>query len=429
MRNKLRSSWSVVSKVPASRPVTVVVTNLTETGPNTRMRRRCFVERTRSTISLVALFLLVFASAEGVVTGQILTGSITGQVVDGTGAAIPGALARAVDLATSHEYTAVTNDNGEFAIEQVPFGYYHVTVQAKRFSTAVVDRVQVNVSQESHLNLKLGVAAMGETVEVKAEQAVVQTESAEIKNSVDRIMIVDLLLPTRNLLDLINGMAGIVKPGNISDSFVHGMRGNATNITQDGVNVADNTVKSSSFFAISAPTVDTVGEFNISVAGQGTDSGFGAAQVNIVTQRGQDALHGSVFWFQRTSFLNANTYFNNANNIPTPFQLQNRIGYNVGGPIYVPKIYNGKHKTWFFNAFEAFREPVSRPRPRLVLSDAARQGNFKYTPTCGTGTQPACPPGVTAGQPTTVNLLTVGTIGTTGQTPVINSAYMGYYNG
>jgi len=373
------------------------------------------VERTRSTISLVALFLLVFASAEGVVTGQILTGSITGQVVDGTGAAIPGALARAVDLATSHEYTAVTNDNGEFAIEQVPFGYYHVTVQAKGFSTAVVDRVQVNVSQESHLNLKLGVAAMGETVEVKAEQAVVQTESAEIKNSVDRIMIVDLPLPTRNPLDLINGMAGIVKPGNTSDSFVHGMRGNATNITQDGVNVADNTVKSSSFFAISAPTVDTVGEFNVSVAGQGTDSGFGAAQVNIVTQRGQDALHGSVFWFQRTSYLNANTYFNNATGIPTPFQLQNRIGYNVGGPIYVPKIYNGKHKTWFFNAFEAYREPLSRARPRLVLSDDARLGNFTYKRQ-------------DTGNLQTINLLSIGTIGATGQTPVINSAYMGYYN-
>src|SRR5690348_16459659 len=240
--------------------------------------------------TVLILVLLVLSLAVSVAQGQILSGSITGEVVDAAGAAIPGALARVVDLATNHEYTAVTNDNGEFAIEQLPFGYYHVTVQAKGFSTAVVERVQVNVSQVSHLNLKLTVAAMGETIEVTAEQAVVQTESAEIKNSVDRIMIVDLPLPTRNPLELINGMAGIVKPGNTNDSFVHGMRGNATNITQDGINVADNTVKSSSFFAISSPTVDTVGEFNVSVAGQGTDSGFGAAQVNIVTQRGQDEI-------------------------------------------------------------------------------------------------------------------------------------------
>src|SRR5258708_3897304 len=373
------------------------------------------MERIRATISGVISLLVVLLLAVTATHGQILSGKITGLVVDQSGAAIPGARAKAVDLATNHEYTAPTEDNGEFVMDQLPFGFYHVTVEANGVSTAVVDRVQVNVSQVSHVNGKLTLASVGAEVVVTAEQSVVQTESAEIKNSIDRTQILDLPLPTRNPLDLINGMAGIVKPGNTSDSFVHGMRGNATNITQDGVNVADNSVKARAVFAISAPTVDTVGEFNVSVAGQGTDAGFGAAQITIVTQRGQDALHGSVFWFQRTSFLNANTYFNNATGIPTPFQLQNRIGYNVGAPIYVPKIYNGNHKTWFFNAFEAFREPVSRSRQRLVLSDAARVGNFSYKR-------------VDTGQLNTVNLLSLGTIGTTGQAPVINSAYMGYYN-
>src|SRR5260370_5817757 len=140
-------------------------------------------------------------------------------------------------------------------MDQLPFGFYHVTVEAKGFSTAVVDRVQVNVSQVSHVNVKLTLASVGAEVVVTAEQSVVQTESAEIKNSIDRTQILDLPLPTRNPLDLINGMAGIVKPGKTCDSFVHGIRGNATNITQDWGNVPDNTVTPSSFFAISAPTV------------------------------------------------------------------------------------------------------------------------------------------------------------------------------
>jgi len=365
--------------------------------------------------------ILVFVLAVGLMLGaglahgQILTGKITGTVTDPTGAAVAGASASAVDLATSHEYKGTTDTGGEFVIDQVPFGFYRVTVQASGFSSVVLSRVQVNVSQLSHVNVKLAVASVGTEVRVTAEQVVVQTETVEIKNSIDRKQVLDLPLPTRNPLDLINGMAGIVKPGNTSDSFVHGLRGNATNITQDGVNVADNTVKTSSFFALSAPTVDTVGEFTVSVAGQGTDSGFGAAQVNIVTQRGEDSLHGSVFWFQRTSYLNANTWFNNAAGVPTPFQLQNRIGYGVGGPIFVPKIYNGKHKTWFFNAFEAFREPVGRGRTRLVLSNPARLGNFTYKR-------------VDNGQLNSVNLLSFGTIGTTGLTPVVNSAYMNYYN-
>src|SRR5260370_9770841 len=106
-------------------------------------------------------------------------------------------------------------------MDQLPFGFYHVTVQASGFSTAVVDRVQVNVSQTSHVNVNLSVAAVGSEVMVTAEQAVVHTDSAEIKNSIDRTQILDLPLPTPNPLDLINRMAGILKPGHTTHSFVH----------------------------------------------------------------------------------------------------------------------------------------------------------------------------------------------------------------
>src|SRR5258706_2007323 len=117
--------------------------------------------RPRGTISGVISLLVVLLLAVTVAQGQILSGKITGVVVDQSGAAIPGAHAKAVDLATSHEYTAITKDNGDFVIEQVPFGFYRVTVQANGFATAAVDRVQVNVSQVSHVNVKLTVAAVG----------------------------------------------------------------------------------------------------------------------------------------------------------------------------------------------------------------------------------------------------------------------------
>lgn len=148
-------------------------------------------------------------------------------------------------------------------------------------------------------------------------------------------------------------MAGITTPtsSGIADSLVHGLRGNATNLTQDGINVADNFVKTSAFFSLSAPTVDTVGEFNVSVGGVGVDAGFGAAQVNLRTQRGTNDFHGSAFWFQRTNALNANTFFNNSSGVARPYQLQNRIGISGGGPAYIPWLYNGKNKTFIFGAF------------------------------------------------------------------------------
>src|SRR5260370_41459882 len=141
-------------------------------------------------------------------------------------------------------------------------------------------------------------ATAGTEVVVTADQSVVDTASAELKSSVNREEILNLPLPTRNPFDLVRGMPGVAAPtaSGIGDSFVHGLRGNSTNLTQDGINVADNFVKTSSFFAISAPTVDTVGEFNVSIGGIGVDSGFGAAPVNIVTPRGPNDFHGSAHW-------------------------------------------------------------------------------------------------------------------------------------
>jgi hypothetical protein len=358
--------------------------------------------------------LFAFSLVVVLVTGasaQQQTGRMTGSIVDPSSAVIPGAIVRATDLGTARDYTAVTDSHGEFVINNLPFGFYKVTVGAKGFASGIVPRVQVDVSQNAEVKLTLNVASAGTEVVVTGEQAVVQTETTEIANTIDRKQILELPLPTRNPLDLINGMAGMAKPSSGSDSYVHGLRGNATNLTQDGINVADNFVKTSAFFAISAPTVDTVGEFTVSVAGSSTNAGFGAAQVNMATARGTNSLHGSVFWFQRTSFLNANTYFNAAQGLPTPFQLQNRIGLNVGGPVFAPKVYNGKNKTWFFLAFEAFREPVARSRSRLVLSDAARTGSLTYNR-------------VDNGQPQTINFFN-GNYGS----KTLDTAVMNYYNG
>jgi hypothetical protein len=348
---------------------------------------------------------------------QILTGTLTGTVVDASEAVVVGAKVTVEDLATGQKYETITNDTGAFTLPNLPNGFFRVTVEAPGFAKGTVDRVQVNVAQVSRVSLKLEVAAVGTEVIVSSEQTVVQTESMEIKAAVDRRQIMELPLPTRNPIDLVRTMPGITTPttSGIADSFVHGLRGNATNITQDGINVADNFVKTSAFFSLSAPTVDTVGEFNVSIGGIGVDAGFGAAQVNIRTQRGSNDFHGSLFWFQRTRALNANTFFNNASGIERPFQLQNRIGASAGGPVYIPKLYDGRNRTWIFGSYEAFREPLARPRTRLVLTPSARTGMFTYTPTSG-------------GAPQTVNLLPLGTIGNTGMTPAINSDVINFYN-
>jgi len=349
---------------------------------------------------------------------QVVSGTIAGTVLDPAGAVVPGAKIVAVDTETGQSYSASTDQSGNYTLTNLPNSTYRVTVEHPGFAKVVMAAVVVSVSQTTPLPVKLEVAATSTEVVVDATPATVQTDSAELKNTVDRSQLDTIRLPTRNPLDLVKTFAGVLTPNNgagtAGDAFVNGLRGNTTNVTQDGVNVQDNFVKTSGFFAISAPIADTIGEFNMTVGGVGADAGFGSAQVTMITQRGTNALHGEAYWYERTRFLNANTWFNNQAGIGRPFQLQNRLGFTLGGPVWIPKIYHGKNKSFFFVSYQAYREPRSQPRTRTVMTTGAEQGSFTYTPSTGGG-------------PLTVNLLNVGTIGNTGIKPTVNSASMGIY--
>jgi hypothetical protein len=369
--------------------------------------------RRLSAFFLALVVLLAVSSAPA----QVLTGTLTGTVTDSTDAVVPNAAITVTNLDTGLVTKEKTDAAGIYVANGLPNGFYKVAVEFPGFSRTEMERVEVFVSQTSRANLKLQIARTGTEVVVEAQQTSVQSDSAELKNSVEAVQLDTIPLPTRNPLDLVKMFAGILTPPTTAvtggDAFVHGLRGNDTNLTQDGINVQDNFVKTSAFFAISAPVADTIEEINVSVGGIGTDGGFGAAQVSMVTKKGTNQYHGTVYWYQRTSFLNANTWFNNETGVKRPFQLQNHIGATIGGPASIPKLYNGKNKTFFFFAYEAYREPRSSPTTRTVETPSAEQGLFTYTPS--------------GGAPQTVNLLNIGTIGNTGIKPVINSQSFGVY--
>jgi len=366
------------------------------------------------TIRLVIIgLLLVLAVAP--VYAQVVTGTIAGTVTDESGAVIPGAKIVAVDLASAIQYTAVSGGNGSYEIPDLPFGVFKVTVTAPKYNTVVFQEVKVDASKTSTANPKMSLAKGSTVIEVSELQSDVDTTTAEVKNTIDRRQLMDLPLPTRNPLDLVNTMAGMTHILNgatagTADTYVNGLRPSATNITQDGINVADNTVKTSSFFAISSPTVEGTGEFSVSTNGSGTDGGYGAVQVNLSTARGTKDFHGALYWYQRTSYLNADTFFNKASHLPTPFLLQNRIGYQVSGPIFIPHVYDGRKKTFFFNSLELYRQPISNPVTSAVYTQSALTGLMSYHASCGSASTsiPTCPAGVTNGQlMPAINLLSI----------------------
>jgi len=198
--------------------------------------------------------------------------------------------------------------------------------------------------------------------------------------------------------------AGVATIGNNTrGASISGLRETATNITQDGINVMDNFVKTSSLFALNSPSLNSTAEFSITTGTTGSDSGRGVAQVNMVTKGGTNEYHGGGFYQRLHEGADSNTFFNNQNGTPLPILRQKYYGFDIGGPVHflrfgegVPQHWNGKDKAFFFLSNERFREQFSVTRNRTVLTADARAGIFKYTGTNG--------------QLQTINLLQIGTV-------------------
>ena len=342
---------------------------------------------------LIALFasLLIGSTA----LGQATRSSLSGFLKDQTGAAVSGAKVAAKHVATNEEFQTTTDGQGAFIFPSMPLGQFSVTIEAAGFKRVEAREVTLEIGIPAKLNVSLEIGQVNDVITVTGTQEVVNTTNPTLTNVIRTNQIKDLPLPTRNVLDLARLQAGVAVTGtDTRNGSVGGLRGTGTYVTQDGVNAMDNFVKTSSFFAISAPTLDSVQEFSLTVGTVGSDAGRGVAQVTMITKNGTNEFHGRLFYQHRNEALNANTYFNNASDTPRSVLRQHFAGGNVGGPVFVPKVYNGRDKSFFFFSYEAFRENFQATRNRTVLTNSARQGLFSYTGSNG--------------QVQTLNLLDIG---------------------
>ena len=338
------------------------------------------------------------------------TGSLTGLITDQNKAVVAGATVTLFSNVAGANRTTISDSNGAFDFQALLPGPYWIEVEGKGFKKAIVRDIVVSVNLTSQVNVDLEIGLAGESVTVTAAQEIINTGSPSLTNVISTRQVVDLPLPTRNPLDLAGLQAGIAVDGtNVRGSSIAGLRQTATNVTQDGINAMDNFVKTSSLFAISTPSLNSTAEVSITTNTVSSEAGRGVGQVSVVTKSGTNEYHGSLFYMNRNSALQANTFFNNALGTPRPRQNQHFFGFDVGGPIYMPRpggggapvLWSGKDRATFFFAYEGFRDNFSVTRNRTVLTPEARQGIFSYTRICGSA--PGCTPGTQ-----TINLLTIG---------------------
>jgi len=258
-------------------------------------------------ISLAVLLTCLFAATA---FGQTTTGSISGTVTDPTGAVVAGATVTITNPATGAERSVESNEQGAFNVPALQPGKYTVTVDAKGFKKAVSHDIIVTVTQIASVTIPLEIGSASETVTVSASQEVINTSSPSVTNIINTRQVVDLPLAGRNPVELAGLQAGIAVVGtDVRGASVSGLRQTAVNLTQDGINAMDNFVKTSSFFALTTPSLNSTSEFSITTSTGGADSGRGVAQVNLVTKGGTRQFHGGLYYYNRNEDYNANNFF------------------------------------------------------------------------------------------------------------------------
>ena len=328
----------------------------------------------------------VVASSHAFAQGSS-TASISGVVVDAQGAVIPGADVVVKNDRTGEVFAVVSSAQGVFSIPALITGTYTVTVSLAGFKSVVLHQVIVNAGVPASLRATLEVGGLSEQVVVQANSALVQTQSATVATVLDTRQVASLPLSSRNAADFVVFLPGVTTPAGTRDSIVNGLPQSTINMTLDGVNIQDNTLKTTDgFFAIVGPRLDAVEEISYTTAASGADNtGSGATQIRYTTKSGTNDLHGGVFHQYRSDALNANTWLNKRDNLPKNQLLQNQPGFNLGGPVMLPGL-DGRNKAFFFVNYEELRQDAPLRRTRQIFYPDAERGTFRYSAASGVQT-------------------------------------------
>ena len=223
----------------------------------------------------------------------------------------------------------------------------------------------------------LEVGGLEEQILVSSRSEIVQTQSTVISSTINANQIMKLPNTSRAALDFVTSLPGVTTPGGNRQSQINGLPQGVINITLDGVNVQDNTLRSTDgFFAIVNPRLDAVEEITVTTATQEASAGQGAVQIKFVTRSGGNDFTGSGYHYYRSDKLNANTWFNNRSEVAKTRLKQNQTGVRAGGPIVIPGLFDGRNKAFFFVNYEEFRQPGGVTRDRNILNTARAAGHL-----------------------------------------------------
>jgi len=317
------------------------------------------------------------------------TTSLVGTVTDASGKTVPAAKVTAVNANTHNTYSALTSEQGYYNIEFVAVGDYDLTVELPGFEVTRITGIHVDINQVVRNDVTLKIGNVVESVTVQATAAAIKTDDASVSEIISTRAVAEAPLNLRDPMALATTVPGVlpgpktsltgVPPG--EDFIGAGTREIQNSMSLDGISIMNNLITTTP----TRPMVESVQEVEVQTGTYSAQYGaYMGVHINMITKSGTNQLHGALVEFLRNQVLDARSFFT----LPTPANptaakpplRQNQFGYELDGPVWIPKIYNGKNKTFFMTSYEGYRLVQSTTSLSTSMPAVFFTGDFSGVP-------------------------------------------------
>ncbi len=322
---------------------------------------------------------------------------MAGNVQDPSGALVPGAKITAQELASGSTYDTVSSSAGAYTLPNLRTGTYNVTTTATGFAPSQITGVVVQVSTTSSVNITLQTGNLTQTVEVLGDAPSVEAETSDIGSVVTTKQVLDLPLALGSTVQAMRSPEAFVflTPGTVGpgtngggsngattggpfESKISGGQNYGTEILLDGASIYRS--ENGSSFDEAAPSVEALGEFRVETSTMPAEYGRTTGGVEIFnTKGGGNRFHGTAYDLFRNEDLDANSWYNNYLGLPRALDKQNDYGGVLSGPVWIPKLYNGKNRSFFLFSWEQYRQNQGGASTTTVPTAAQKSGDFSST--------------------------------------------------
>jgi hypothetical protein len=337
------------------------------------------MRRTRSLLLYVCVVTLAVPAP-----AQDVRASISGIVTDASGSVVPGATVTATSVERNTTSSTVTSETGNYLVQFLLPGTYRITAELSGFKKFVRENILLQIGDRARIDIALAVGGSSESVVVSEASALLETETGSRGHVITSQQIVDLPNNGRNVFQLVWAVPGVIKTSTYWGSMENYAVGNASGASINGGKQKENeTLLDGTTDTVAnrdvnfQPPLESVKEFKVNTGLYDAQHGrTGGGVTTIISKSGTNAFHGSVYEFNKNDALGANPWVLNYLGEPKPHFINNTFGFEVDGPIYIPKLFDGRNRVFFMVAYEGLQERSAGGDSTVVPTDAMRAGDF-----------------------------------------------------